>query len=86
MLAQVAVMAAIVASMYYLPIGLALALVFRVAGVTFETAATFGGAFNMFLGFAVWWLLVFAGSLVYAACVFPWDDALLARPTNGQRP
>jgi len=79
-LAQVAVMAVIVASILYVPLGFALALVLRVAGFAFEASATFGGAFNMFLGLAVWWLLFFAGSLVYALCFYPWDDKVLGWP------
>jgi len=42
-----------------------------VAGIGFETLASFGGALNVFLGLVVWWLLFFAGALVYVACLFP---------------
>lgn len=70
-------MAAIVATIASFPLGLALALVLRVAGIAFEASATFGGTFSMFFGLAVWWLLFFAGSLVYAAFVFPWEDTVL---------
>lgn len=77
---QVMVMAAIVATLLYFPLGLALVLVLRVAGIGFETVATFGGAFGVFLGLVVWWLLVFAGALIYAACLFPWRDKVLGWP------
>jgi hypothetical protein len=80
--AQVAVMAAIVATLLYLPFGLVLALVLRAAGVPFETFATFGGALGVFAGLALWWLLFFAGALVYAACLFPWRDKVLGWPKN----
>ena len=76
-LGQVAIFSAIVASMICFPLGLGLAVVLRVAGIAFETTATFGGVFSMFLGIAVWWLLFFAGSLVYVVCVFPWDETVL---------
>ena len=35
---------------------------------------TFGGAFNRYAGMALWWLVFFAPSLVYAALVFRWDE------------
>ena len=68
---RLAVMAAIVATLAYFPLGLALVFVLRVAGIGFETLASFGGALNVFLGLVVWWLLFFAGALVYVACLFP---------------
>lgn len=81
-LSQVAVMAAIVATLLYFPVGLALALMLRVAGVSFDAFLTFGGAFHMFVGIVVWWFLAFAGASVYAACLFPWGDKVLGWPKN----
>jgi Na+/H+-dicarboxylate symporter len=77
---QLAVMAAIVATLVYFPLGLALVLALRVAGIGFETLATFGGVFGLFFGLVVWWLLIFAGALAYAACLFPWRDKVLGWP------
>jgi len=77
---QFAVMAGIVATLVYFPLGLALVLVLRVAGIGFETLATFGGVFGVFLGLVVWWLLIFAGALAYAACLFPWRDKVIGWP------
>ena len=65
-------MAAIVATLVYWPASIALALLLNVFGVSLDAVATFGGAFNMPVGLFVWWLLAFAGSCIYAACVFPW--------------
>jgi hypothetical protein len=48
-------MAAIVATLLYFPVGLALALMFGLAGVPFEAVVSFGGALGVFLGLAVWW-------------------------------
>jgi hypothetical protein len=77
---QVAVLAAIVATLLYFPLGLAIVLVLRIAGIGFETVATFGGLFGVFLGLMIWWLLVFAGAFAYAACLFPWRDKVLGWP------
>jgi hypothetical protein len=79
-LAQVAVMAAIVATLLYFPMGVALAVLLRLVGVSFEALVTFGGAIGVFLGLAAWWSLVFAGAGIYAACVFPWGDKVLGWP------
>lgn len=81
-LSQVAVMAAIVATLLYVPVGLALALVLRVAGVSFDAFLTFGGAFHVFVGIVVWWWFAFAGACIYAACLFPWGDKVLGWPKS----
>jgi len=79
-LAQCALMAALVATLFYFPIGLALALGFRLLAFPFAAFLSFGGALNLLVGLAVWWLLFFAGALVYAACLFPWGDKVLGWP------
>jgi hypothetical protein len=79
-LPQLAVMSAIVATLFYWPAGIAAALVLAVLGIPFTTVATFGGAFNTFVGLIAWWLLAFAGACAYAACAFPWGDKVLAWP------
>ena len=73
-LAQLAVMAALVATMAYFPFGLALIFLLRIAGLGYETLITFGGSFGMFVGLIAWWLLVFTGAFVYAAFMFPRGD------------
>jgi hypothetical protein len=78
--AQVAVIAAIVASMLYIPAAALLALFSHFSGVSLYAFMTFRGALNMFFGLLVWWLLAFAGASVYAAFVFPWKEKVLAWP------
>ena len=75
LLAQVAVMGAIVASLLYFPLALGL----RVAGFSFQAFVTFGGAFNVLPGLAIWWLLVFAGACIYAAFLMPWGEKVFKR-------
>lgn len=78
---QLTVMAAIVASLLYVPLGALVALVAYVFGVPLSAVMTFGGALNnVFLGLLVWWLVVFAGAYVYAAFAFPWKEKVLGWP------
>jgi len=79
-LPQVAVMGAVVATLMFLPIGVALAMVLGLFGYSLESVVTFGGAFNIVLGLVAWWLLIFGGSCIYAACAFPWEEKVLAWP------
>lgn len=73
-------MAAIVATLVYWPAGIAIVLLLKLFGISFDAVATFGGTFNTLFGLIAWWLLVFAGSCIYAACAFPWGDKVLAWP------
>ena len=68
-LPQRAAIAAVVATLFYVPGGLVLLLVLRVFGVPFDSVASFGGLLGTFSGLIVWWLLVFVASCVYAACI-----------------
>ena len=79
-LTQMAVMAAIVATLFYVPAALAVALLFAVLGVSIDPVVTFGGFFNLLIGMCVWWLLAFAAACAYTACAFPWEDEVLAWP------
>ena len=67
-LLQPAVVAAVVATLFYVPAGLAMLLILRVFGVPFDSVATFGGLLGTFSGLFVWWLLVFVPSCIYVAC------------------
>jgi hypothetical protein len=71
-LPQMAVMAAIVATLMYLPVCIALALMLRAFGISFEAWLTLGATLHPALGLLAWWLLVFLGSCGFAAWVFPW--------------
>jgi len=81
-LSQMAVMAAIVATLAYFPLGLLATLAFRLFGIPFDALVTFGGALGMFLGLVSWWLVAFAGACAYAAWMFPWGDAAFAWPSR----
>jgi hypothetical protein len=77
-LSQVAVMAAIVATLALLPLGVLVALALRLAGVPFDAMLTFGGEIHAALGLLVWWLFAFAGACGYAAWMFPWGDQVFS--------
>jgi hypothetical protein len=79
-LGQMTVIGAIVATMLYFPVGIALVIVLHFAGIGFEALCTFGGRLGMATGIAAWWLIFFAGGLVYAACFFPWSDEVPGWP------
>lgn len=67
-------MAAVVATLCYWPIGIALAIVLALLGVPLDALLTFGGALDRFAGMAAWWLIFFTPALVYAVLAFPWDQ------------
>ena len=69
---QAAVMAAIVATLTYFPLGIASALILPQLGITFDALLTFGGAMHFVFGLLLWWLLTFVGACGYAAWMFPW--------------
>ena len=79
-LSHVAVMAAVVACLVYLPAGLLVTLVARAFGVSFDALVTFGDAVHALPGLILWWCLAFAGACGYAALVFPWDDRAFRPP------
>ena len=68
------VMAAVVATMLYWPIGIAVAVVCALVGFPFSSLVTFGGSLGNFGGMLAWWLVVFGLTLPYAAVMFPWDS------------
>jgi hypothetical protein len=72
--AQVLVMAAVVATLVYFPLGILLALVLPPFGITFDVLLTFGGAVHFLVGLLAWWLLIFAGACAYAGWMFPWGE------------
>lgn len=76
-LAHMVAMAAIVATLVYLPAGVLTALIFRLLGIPFVVWLTFGGALHAAIGLLAWWLLIFVSACGYAAWVFPWGDKAL---------
>lgn len=70
---EVTVMAAIVTSMLFLPLGALLAGLLFLADISFEAFLTFNGALNTFQGLLAWWALGFVPASVYAVFVMPWS-------------
>jgi hypothetical protein len=73
-LSQMAVMAAVVATLAYVPSALVLALVLRLIDVPLDALLTLGGTVHAAFGLLLGWLLAFAVSCGYAAWLFPWRE------------
>ena len=73
-LPQMVVMAAIVTSTLFVPVGaLLIWLSFAFFGVSLRAVVTFGSLLTALEGLLAWWALLFLPALVYAACVMPWS-------------
>jgi len=69
------VMAAIVDTALFVPVGGLLALIaFAFFGVSPRAFASFGGHVPVFDGAVIWWGVLLVPSLVYAASVMPWAE------------
>lgn len=79
-LSQMAMMAAIVATLACIPVGAALALVLHQLDVPLDAVLTLGGAVHASVGLVLGWLIVFAAACGYAAWVFPWEDRQFGWP------
>ena len=77
---QFVVVAAVVATLTCLPVGVAAALVLHAFGVPFGALLTFGGRFHAAIGLVLWWLLIYVGACGYAAWGFPWSEKAVAPP------
>jgi hypothetical protein len=77
-----ALMAAVVATLCYWPLGVVIASLLATLGVPVDTLVSFGGALNRYAGMVAWWLIFFAPALLYAVLVFPWDQARLSSTTR----
>lgn len=67
------VMAAVVDSALFVPLGAILALLcFALFGVPLPSFVTFGGFLSAPEGLVVWWAIFLVPSLVYAAYMMPW--------------
>lgn len=70
---QMFVMAAIVTTALFVPVGaLAALLAFGLFGVSLRALVTFGGWLPAVPGLAAWWLILFLPALIYAAYAMPW--------------
>ena len=81
-LSKATVVAAIVATLVYLPFGVLLVLVPRLFGIPYDTLLTFGGALNVGVGLLAWWLCALAGACGYVAWAFPWREEAGAWPVR----
>jgi len=67
------VMAAIVDTALFVPVGALLALAaFALFGVSLRAFVTFGGHVPALDGVVIWWGVLLLPSLVYAAYAMPW--------------
>ena len=74
-LAQMLVMAAIVTTALYLPLGGLLALLALAAGVSLQSFVTFGGELTALQGLLAWWGIFSVPALVYSGYVMPWHGS-----------
>ena len=70
--AQTLVMAAIVTTALYVPVGALIAAGFLALGKPLASLVTFGGFLPEVGGLAAWWGILFLPALVYSAFVMPW--------------
>jgi hypothetical protein len=67
---RIAVMAAIVATLLYVPLGTVLALLcFAALDVSVFSFVTFGDTVNAFAGLLLWWAASFVPAFAYSALV-----------------
>jgi hypothetical protein len=67
-------MAAVVATLAYLPLGGALVLLLWPFGVSLESVVSFDGAVHPALGLLIWWSISFVCSCAYAAWTYASAD------------
>jgi hypothetical protein len=72
-LGKLVTMAAIVATLAWVPAGAVLAVLLLFFGSSLHAFITFGGAINGFLGAAAWWIAGFILALVYAVWLLPYE-------------
>jgi hypothetical protein len=70
---QMALIAAIVATMLYLPFCVALGLLLGLAGVPLDDILSLGGVLNPYTGPLAGWLMFFVAAMVYTGFTFSWD-------------
>jgi hypothetical protein len=73
---KMVLMAAIVATLLFLPVGALLAfLCFGLLGTSLHAFVTFGGTLSALHGLLAWWILDFVPALAYAAYALPWEQS-----------
>lgn len=73
-LIQMVVMAAVVATLAYVPLALVVVLVLRLIDFPPAMLLTLGGTVHAALGLMLGWLIVFGAACAYAAWLFPWGE------------
>ena len=74
-LPQMLVMASIVTTALYVPVLAVLALLsIALFGVSLRSVVTFGEALGAFEGLVAWWVILFVPTVVYSACMMPWES------------
>ena len=68
---QTLVMAAIVTTALFVPLGALLALVFGLLGVSLHALVTFDGLLGALEGVIAWWAIFYVPALAYAAYAMP---------------
>lgn len=69
---QALTMAAIVATLLYLPVGAVLALLaYLLLDVPVQSVLTFGGALHLVAGLLAWWTVAFVAAVLYAGFAMP---------------
>lgn len=70
---QMLVMAAIVTTALFVPVGALIVLIaFGLFGVSLQAVVTFGGWLSVIPGLAAWWLILLIPALAYATYAMPW--------------
>jgi hypothetical protein len=70
---ELAMMAAIVTTLLFLPAASLLAGVLFLFGGSLHAVATFNGVLNAYQGTVAWWLIAFLPTLAYSTYVMPWE-------------
>jgi hypothetical protein len=74
-LSQMAVMAAVVTTLLFWPIGALLALAcFLVLGIPVESLVTLGDRFYAWAGLVVWWCIGYLPAFAYSAFMTRWGS------------
>jgi hypothetical protein len=70
---EVAMLAAVVTTLLFVPAAVLLAGVLFLLDVSLPAFATFNGVLNAYQGTAAWWMIAFVPALAYALYLMPWN-------------
>jgi ABC-type multidrug transport system permease subunit len=69
---EVAMLAAIVTTMLFVPAAAMLAGLLYLVGISLHGFTTFNGVLNAWQGTAAWWTIAFLPALAYSVYMLPW--------------